>query len=143
MSTVIAREKPQTQPRRPAAPARRRPTQPSPTVITRRRAPVRKRAKANPFAGPIACLVVGWVLAYACASILGNLQMESARRDALRSKERTKLAKDEVSRLRERYGRLTSLKEIHRWSTTHGFVPSAAANAPRVLEPKPGVYVQR
>lgn len=73
-------------------------------------------------------LVFGMIMAvaYGFSSLAGQTMMEQARREGIRSQERARQARMDVSILRQRVDRLTSMKSIDGWALSHGMVQQGA-----------------
>ncbi len=99
---------------------------------TLRRTSARRRAQEDALAAALArcvCYVLLAGFAMMFSSLSGNSLMEKARRDYVRAGERTKAAKMDVSLLRERVERLTTMGAIDRWAASHGFLPPESLQA--------------
>ncbi|MCA0360519.1 MAG: hypothetical protein LCH41_05650 [Armatimonadetes bacterium] len=59
--------------------------------------------------------------------LMGNSLMEKARHDTIKAQGRTKVARQDMVRLRSRLDRLTNTAVVADWASARGFVPSYAA----------------
>lgn len=70
--------------------------------------------------------VVVWVmiafLTFSISSMFANIQLESARRQAISATQRAQQATADILRLRASVGRLTSMNTIESWASSRGFV---------------------
>ncbi len=60
---------------------------------------------------------------YGFSILMGSSLMENARRDKVRAVSRMKVAREDMTRLRNRMDRVTTMTAIDTWARTRGFVP--------------------
>jgi hypothetical protein len=86
----------------------------------------------------VASVVVG----FCGSSLMGQSFVEASRRTMVRASEQARDAKAELSRLRERVGRLSSMGAVDQWAMTRGF-SVADPSSLRLQEAKPRVVARR
>lgn len=92
--------------------------------------PVRVRSRSRTGVSTVAfvfwqTMLFGFVVAvtFGFSILLGSSMMENARRDRLDALERTKVAREDMARLRGRMDRLTTMAAVDTWARTRDFVP--------------------
>ncbi|MBL8059377.1 MAG: hypothetical protein JNK63_01530 [Chthonomonas sp.] len=102
-----------------------RPVRTTQTINRARPRPIRR-----PRSGALtkSILLVGMVTlgSYVASSVLGNTLLESARRDRIRSVERTKDSREDVARLRRVLDSMVSLDAVSRYAMAQGMELSGA-----------------
>ena len=90
------------------------------------KAKAKRLALTEVYHGAIAFTIVAGMTCF-MFSLLGNVMVEKARRDSIRSVERARYAARESAVLREQVQSLTNAYAIDEWARANGF---AAASAP-------------
>ncbi|HRJ26921.1 MAG TPA: hypothetical protein PLO61_05370 [Fimbriimonadaceae bacterium] len=85
----------------------------------------KKKSGARRFAEHLASGALIMLASYLVATMLGQIAMEKARRDGLQSATRAREAKLHVAILRERVGRLSTVRAIDEWAELHGMKSSS------------------
>jgi hypothetical protein len=102
-----------------------------PVVVPRRRA--RSKTKTVDLAAllgaSVSFIIIAGLTCFA-ASLIGNVMVEKARRDGIRSMERARFAARESAALREQVQALTSPKAIDDWAKANGFVAAGFDSRP-------------
>lgn len=75
------------------------------------------------------------VVAFGFSILMGSSLKENARRDMVKAKERTKVARDDMARLRARMDRLSTMAAVDTWARARNFV------APHAVPGKDSDYV--
>lgn len=106
----------------PVYPRSPRPTRTNSSTQTRR---TRKATQANSalsqFATSCVVFTAVAVVTFGFSTLLGHSMKEGARRTAIRSQERAKIARADVSRIRGRFERLTTMRAVDEWSKFNGY----------------------
>lgn len=94
-------------------------------AATRRPAVRRLRRKSsllNQIVGSAIAFGAVVVVTFGFSTLLGHSMKEGARRDAIRAQERAKTARADVSRIRGRVERLTTMRAVEEWTKFNGYV---------------------
>jgi hypothetical protein len=107
-------------------PVREEVAAPEPRVITTPKEQVRprSRARARTFEKVVGQLMVFGIvvgLTYAASSLGGRILTEGERREAITAQQRARLARTDISVLRQRVERLTGVRAVERWALARGF----------------------
>jgi hypothetical protein len=105
---------------------RRQIAQPAPRVVPRRR---RVRHRATPLAQVLALAGVG-IVAFCVSSILARSVEESARREWVRSVERTRVARSSGAVLQSRLDAAVSSRSVEAWARSRGFLAAYGVKNP-------------
>lgn len=121
---------------------------PEPRVITTPRERVQSRQRIGSRArmferivGQLAMFGIVVGLTYAGSSLGGRILTEHERREAITAQQRARLARTDISVLRQRVERLTGVRAVERWALSRGFMnPEVKPVAPA---PPSGQGVER
>ena len=102
---------------------------------------VKPRSNAR-WQGPVVLFAASVLVGFCASALLGQSFMESSRRSMVRAMEQARDAKSELSRLRERVGRLSSMGAVDQWAMTRGF-SVADPSSLRLQEGNPRVVARR
>jgi hypothetical protein len=87
--------------------------------VSRRKA--KPALRADIVAGRFLLLVLVGFLTYGASSLMGNTMLEDARRSAIRSKERAREMRLQVTLLSRQNDRLSNMHAIESWAGLRGF----------------------
>ena len=103
---------------------------PAPVVITRRRSKARAKTitRAEVCTSIAAFVIISGFTSF-FMSLSGNVMVETARRESIRSTEKARYAARQSTILREQVQSLTSAKAIDDWARANGFVAAGMGAA--------------
>jgi uncharacterized membrane protein len=103
---------------------------PAPVVITRRRSKSKAKTISMTEVGTsvIAFVIVAGIASF-FVSLSGNVMVEAARRDSIRSTEKARYAARQSAILREQVQGLTSAKAVDDWAKSNGFIAAGMGAA--------------
>lgn len=132
----------------PVYPRSPKPTRKNVAPQTRRsRKATQKNSVLNQIATMSALFTAVAVVTFGFSTLLGHSMKEGARRTAIRSQERAKIARADVSRIRGRYERLTTMRAVDEWSKFNGYESgyqfSKTPTAKPVVPSKPVVVARQ
>ena len=107
----------------PVYPARRPAPRPVATPVSQPRRPrARSKSWTQVFAAYATLFALTATLTFGFSSLLGSSMKEAARQEAVRDGSRAKAARADMSRIRSRVERLSTMKSVDDWSELNGFV---------------------